>query len=119
MDIKIDEHIIKIVTIAPHSRIDAFNAPKLREALNNLLDNGVQHLILDLSETPFMDSAGMAALVNAYKRGREIGGSIKMVWPQKADVKRILKLTKFDRVFDMVDTVEEGRAQVTGVASGM
>lgn len=114
MDIKINEHIIRIVTVAPHSRIDAFNAPRLREVLNDLLDEGVQHIVLDLSKTPFMDSAGMAALVSAYKRIREVGGGIKMVWPQQAGVKRILELTKFDRVFDMIDSVEEGRWQVVG-----
>ena len=60
-----NENTSEIVTVAPEGRLDAFSAPKFREKVQNLLDNGFKYLVLDLSKTPFMDSAGMAALVSA------------------------------------------------------
>jgi len=103
----IQENSVQIVTIAPESRLDAFSAPKFREKIQNLLDNGIKYLVLDLSQTPFMDSAGMAALVSALKQCRQRGGDVRMVWPLAEPVKRILALTKFDRVFEMKTSVDE------------
>lgn len=107
MNIEVSEHIIRIVVVAPKDRVDAFSSPDLRQRLQDLIDNGAQNLVVDLSEVPFLDSAGMAVLVSALKRSRQAGGDVRLVWPQKEEAKRILRLTKFDRVFDMADHASE------------
>lgn len=101
------ENTIRIVTLAPETRLDAFSAPKFREEVQTLLDDGIIYLVFDLSRTPFLDSAGMAALVSALKQCRQRGGDVRMVWPQAEPVKRILALTKFDRVFEMKTSATE------------
>jgi len=105
--IGIQENIVRIVTIAPEGRLDAFSAVRFRESVQNLFNDGVKYLVLDLSQTPFLDSAGMAALVSTLKQCRQRGGDVRMVWPSAEPVKRILALTKFDRVFEMRSSVEE------------
>jgi anti-sigma B factor antagonist len=105
--IAIREDVIRIVTIAPEGRLDAFSSTKFREKVLGLIENGVKYLVLDLSQTSFLDSAGMAALVSALKQCRQRGGDVRMVWPQAEPVKRILSLTKFDRVFEMKSSAEE------------
>ena len=107
MKMAIREDVIRIVTLAPEGRLDAFSAPKFRAKVQCLIEQGAKHLVLDLSQTPFLDSAGMAALVSALKQCRERGGDVRMVWPQAEPVKRILALTKFDRVFVMAMSAEE------------
>ncbi|CAN5712394.1 hypothetical protein BH10CHL1_BH10CHL1_45080 [soil metagenome] len=107
MNIAIHEDVVRIVTLAPEGRLDAFSAPKFRAKVFGLIEGGVKFLVLDLSQTPFLDSAGMAALVSALKQCRQLGGDVRMVWPQAEPVKRILSLTKFDRVFEMKNSVEE------------
>ncbi len=106
MDITVDEHIIRIVTVAPHGRIDAFNAATLRGRLDELLNEGVNRFVLDLSDVPFLDSAGMAVLISLLKRARQSGGDVKLVWPAEEAARRILRLTKFDRVFAMSETAD-------------
>jgi len=106
MNIEITEHVIRIVVIAPRDRVDSFTAPDLRERLHAILDDGGKNLVIDLSQTPFLDSAGMAVLVSALKRSRQLDGDTKLVWPQQEAARRVLHLTKFDRVFDMTDTAE-------------
>ena len=106
----IREDVIRIVTIAPEGRLDAFSAAAFRAKVHELMANDIKHLVLDLSQTPFLDSAGMAALVSALKQCRQQGGDVRMVWPQAEPVKRILALTKFDRVFAMKMSVEEAVA---------
>lgn len=104
------EDVIRVVTVAPQGRLDMLRAIEFRKQMQALIDGGAKHLVLDLSETPFLDSAGMAALVSVLKQCRERGGDARMVWPQAEPVKRILSLTKFDRVFEMKMTAEEAIA---------
>lgn len=111
MDIRINEHTLRIAVVAPRTTVDAFTAPQLREKLVGLLADGVMCFVIDLSEVPFMDSAGMAVLVTALKRARTAGGNVKLVWPRLDAAQRILKLTRFDQVFDMVGTSDEALAQ--------
>jgi anti-anti-sigma factor len=106
MDITITEHIIRIVVVAPRQRIDAFSAPDLRAKLDQLVEQGAQRFVLDLTAVPFLDSAGMAVLVSLLKRARQLGGDVRLIWPAEEAASRILRLTKFDRVFTMANTVD-------------
>jgi anti-anti-sigma factor len=106
MNITINEHIIRIVVVTPQDRIDAFSSPQLRERVNQLLTDGVSMFVIDLSNVPFLDSAGMAVLVSALKRARQANGDVKLVWPKEEAARRILRLTRFDRVFSMAESAE-------------
>lgn len=103
MNIVVREQIQRTVTVAPQDRLDAFSAPALRRELETLAASGVQDFIVDLSDTPFMDSAGMAVLVSLLRRSRQNGGSVKLVWPRSEAVRRTLQLTQFDRIFEFVE----------------
>jgi anti-anti-sigma factor len=103
MKLVVQEDVKRTVTLAPQERLDAFTAPALRAELERLLNDGVNHFIIDLSATPFMDSAGMAVLVTLLRRCRQNGGSVKLVWPRAEPVRRTLQLTQFDRIFEFVD----------------
>jgi anti-sigma B factor antagonist len=114
MSFATEDHIIKLTTIELEGRVDAFNAPDLRRHVNGLIDDGINRIIFDLSRVSFFDSAAMAVLVNTLKRARSAGGDVKLVWPQEEAGKRIIKLTKFDRVFDMNDTAMQARQSFGG-----
>lgn len=105
-DLVISEKVIRIVVVAPRSRVDAFSAPKLRERLEGLADEGVTRFVIDLAAVPFLDSAGMAVLVSTLKRARQAGGDVRLTWPKQEAAGRILRLTRFDRVFEMAESVD-------------
>ena len=89
-------------TIRLNYRVDAFAAPTLRAELDRLFEAGKTSFLVDLSETPFMDSAGMAVLISLLRRSRQSGGDVKLIRPKYDPVMRILQLTRFDRVFEFV-----------------
>ena len=101
MEILHSEHIIRTQIVSPQGRVDAFSIKTLARRFDSLLDQGHAQFVVDLSNVSFLDSAGIAALVTLLKRARQMGGDVKLVWPQSETASRILKLTKFDRVFDM------------------
>lgn len=111
MELSVNEHTLRIAVVTPRSTIDAFSAPQLRDRLLAALADGVHCFVIDLTDVPFMDSAGMAVLVTALKRARTAGGNVKLVWPRLDAARRILKLTRFDQVFDMLDTADAALAQ--------
>jgi anti-sigma B factor antagonist len=106
VDIKLIE--IRTIVVELRDRLDAFSAPELRKRLEELLAEGVCRFVIDLSAVPFLDSAGLAVLVGLLKRARTAGGDVKLVWPAREPAQRILRLTKFDRVFEMLDAAPTG-----------
>jgi anti-sigma B factor antagonist len=77
--------------------IDVYTAPRLREHVIDLIDNGVRHLVADLREVTFLDSTGLAALIGSLKRLRAHGGSLTLVIGE-GRVFRIFRVTGLDRV---------------------
>ena len=71
----------------------------LRNAVQELLDNGNSHILLNLVKVSYMDSAGIGELVACYKRAKEKEGSVKLLNPS-GKVYDLLSLTKLEEVFD-------------------
>jgi anti-sigma B factor antagonist len=95
----------RTVVLAPADRLDAFTVPTFRQKLESHWDQGTLHFVVDLSDTAVLDSAGVAVLVHLFKRTRQQGGSTKIVSPKAESARRMLRLTHFDRIFDMVERV--------------
>jgi len=93
-------------TIVLKERVDAFTAVELRQHCDTLLSRGVTQFVIDLSQTPVIDSAGIAVLVNLFKRSRQVGGSMKLTKTMSPAAQRILRLTRFDQIFETIEQHE-------------
>ena len=82
----------------------------LREKVNELLDGGSQHILLNLEKVSYMDSAGIGELVACYKRAKEKTGTVKLLNPS-GKVFDLLQLTKLEEVFETF--TDEGEALVS------
>jgi anti-sigma B factor antagonist len=78
--------------------IDLGTAPKLRETLNGLLEEGVCNIDVDLSGARFMDSSGLAVLVHALRRCQHGGGRLAVCDPSPV-VSKLLHTTRLSRLF--------------------
>src|SRR5680860_1058187 len=58
----------------PVGELDAYTVSQFREVLAELA--ATPRLLIDLSEVPFMDSAGLGALIGGIRRAREHGGEV-------------------------------------------
>ena len=61
--------------------------------------------MVDLSGVPFMDSAGLGALIGGIRRVRDGGGAISVLCDRPA-ITRLLHTTGFDRIVPMVETMQ-------------
>jgi anti-sigma B factor antagonist len=77
--------------------LDIATSPDLREQLLAILNRQTSsRLILDLSKLEFMDSSGVAVLINTERRARLLGGTVALVAPQRP-VLRVLQICGVDR----------------------
>jgi anti-sigma B factor antagonist len=85
--------------------VDVYTAPRLRERLVELVEQGAKHVVVDLSRVEFLDSTGLGVLVGALKRLRAVNGTLGLVCAHERLLK-IFRITALDRVFALYDTVD-------------
>jgi anti-sigma B factor antagonist len=88
----------------PVGELDAYTVGQFREALAELVST--QRLLIDLSEVPFMDSAGLGALIGGIRRAREADGEVTVAC-SRPTLTRLLHTTGFDRIVPVTETVED------------
>ncbi|CAN5883937.1 anti-sigma factor antagonist BldG [soil metagenome] len=90
--------------IAVGGEIDVYTAPKLRDALVDLVNKGRYHLVVDVEQVDFLDSTGLGVLVGGLKRVRANDGGLRIVCTQERLLK-IFRITGLTKVFAIHDTV--------------
>lgn len=84
-------------------KVDIHSSPKLRQALKPLLTAERTAVFVDLNQVSFMDSSGIATLVEGLQWSREHGG--RFVLSGLSDsVRDIFALARLDTVFEIEDT---------------
>ena len=91
----------------PVGELDAYTVGQFRESLGELATR--PKLLIDMSSVPFVDSAGLGALIGGIRRARESGGDVA-VCCNRPTLVRLLHTTGFDRIVTVTETIEEAAA---------
>ncbi len=83
----------------PTGELDASTVADFRAQMAGLASGG--DVVIDLSGVPFMDSAGLGALIGGIRKVRESGGEVAVVCEHSA-VLRLFHTTRFDRMVAVV-----------------
>lgn len=86
--------------IGVNGRLDQTLNPKLEETLNDLLDNGHLHLVVDLTHTTYINSGGLRCLVSAWRRAKANEGSLTLCG-LNSRLQEIFAMVGFDKVFEI------------------
>jgi anti-sigma B factor antagonist len=78
----------------------------LYEFQNLVRTNASASLVLDFSRVPYIDSAGVGALVGAYVRHKKEGHSLTLAGVNER-VRGTLKVTQVEHFFEYSDSVPE------------
>ena len=92
--------------VAVSGEVDVFTAPKLREQLIDLVDQGSYNIVVDLSDVEFLDSTGLGVLVAGLKRVKTHEGTLKIV-STKDKILKIFRITGLTRIFPIYDSADE------------
>ena len=86
--------------------VDLYTAPEFKQQLLEVISQGAQAVIVDLSNTTFIDSTTLGVLVGGVKRLRPNGGQLSLVCSDR-NITKIFEITGLDRVFTIHATREE------------
>ena len=95
-----------IAVIDLKGEVDLYTAPEFKQHLLEQVENGVLRVVVDFSDTTFIDSTTLGVLVGGVKRLRPVGGQLILVCSDRNIVK-IFEITGLHRVFEIHSTRED------------
>jgi anti-sigma B factor antagonist len=108
MNIKVDiDKLIDKTIVSVAGEIDAYTAPKLREALTPLTDESKPNIIVNLKNVSYMDSTGLGVFVGLLKSVRKEDGQLKLVELTER-LERLFSITGLSDIIDISSKSEGG-----------
>ena len=102
-----------VVAIALSGEVDLYTAPRLKEELVGAIEGGATNVVVDMTDTTFIDSTTLGVLVGGLRRLRPNGGELALVVTDR-NIRKIFEITGLDRVFSLHETPEDA---VSGLAA--
>ena len=99
-----------LVATPLEQRLDARSAPSFRDRIIDFVKAGHQRIVLDLSRVEFIDSSGIGAIVSVRKQLADQGELV--ICGASPTVASMFKLTRLDKVFQIVLTQEDALASL-------
>ena len=95
-----------LVVVAFEGEIDLESSPQARRVLLESVGRG-QGVLVDLAQVSYIDSSGIASLVEAFQASRRGGHRFALVSPSES-ARRVLELGRLDKVFPIHASLAEG-----------
>jgi anti-sigma B factor antagonist len=89
--------------VSVRGEVDNDTAPQLRDALSAAFGGGASRVVVDLTETDFLDSSGLGALVGVSKQNAD-RGPLVLVCP-KPNLRKLFEISRLDEVLPVHDTL--------------
>ena len=110
-DIKTEQLGDDAYVISLAGEVDLYTAPEFKQQLLEVIGQGGKQVIVDFSDTSFIDSTTLGVLVGGVKRLRTNEGQLSLVCSDR-NITKIFEITGLDRVFTIYPTREEAVAKV-------
>jgi anti-sigma B factor antagonist len=110
-DIKTQELSGDAYVISLSGEVDLYTAPEFKQQLLDVIGKGAKEVVVDFSDTTFIDSTTLGVLVGGVKRLRTNDGQLSLVCSDR-NITKIFEITGLDRVFTIHPTREEALAKL-------
>ena len=97
--------------IVARGDIDHATSPMVADALRRVTLEGAGNVVVDLSETSFIDSAGISTLLNGLRRLTRLRRKLFLVCPP-GPARRVFEVLGLVGTFELFETRKDALAQV-------
>ena len=111
-DIKTEELGDGAYVISLAGEVDLYTAPEFKQQLLEVISQGARNVVVDFSDTTFIDSTTLGVLVGGVKRLRMNDGQLSLVCSDR-NITKIFEITGLDRVFTIYPTRNEALEQLS------
>jgi anti-sigma B factor antagonist len=105
-DIKTEELANDTYVIALTGEVDLYTAPEFKQQLLEVIGQGAKEVVVDFSDTTFIDSTTLGVLVGGVKRLRPNGGRLALVCSDR-NITKIFEITGLNKVFPIYESRAE------------
>lgn len=98
------------VVIRLEGAVDAHTAPKFEEAVEKVIEDGKNKIVVDCQQMTYISSAGLGVFMCFIEEVREEGGDIK-ICGLSDKVKQPFEILGFESIYDFCDNVDGARAR--------
>ncbi len=91
--------------------VDLYTAPEFKQQLLDVIGDGGKEVIVDFTNTTFIDSTTLGVLVGGVKRLRSSEGQLSLVCSDR-NITKIFEITGLDRVFTIYPNREDAVAKL-------
>jgi anti-sigma B factor antagonist len=105
-DIKTEQLGDDSYVISLAGEVDLYTAPEFKQQLLDVISQGGKNVVVDFTNTTFIDSTTLGVLVGGVKRLRTNDGQLSLVCSDR-NITKIFEITGLDRVFTIYATRDE------------
>ncbi|HTY64712.1 MAG TPA: STAS domain-containing protein [Acidobacteriota bacterium] len=104
MDIQVDSNGKRRV-VHIEGKVTFECCPILQNRLDAIMDEGVNEVVIDFKDVPFIDSSGIGEILRLFKHMREVGGEVVLVNPNQKlqDLFAMYRFGQFMRICQEAD----------------
>jgi len=101
-----DKKVGDAVVLVVEGEINFNSSPDFRKAFLKVLDSKAQKVVVNLIGVGYVDSSGLATLVEAHQKVKSSGGKLKLA-SLTPKVKSLFEITKLEKLFEIYSTEED------------
>jgi anti-sigma B factor antagonist len=102
--------------ISLKGEVDLYTAPEFKQQLLEVIGQGGREVVVDFTDTTFIDSTTLGVLVGGVKRLRTNDGQLSLVCNDR-NITKIFEITGLDRVFTIYPTRDEAVSKLSASAN--
>ncbi|RMH11267.1 MAG: anti-sigma factor antagonist [Planctomycetota bacterium] len=106
--VRVDRDGSDTVVISPLGDVDMSCSPTLRTTMREQLDARPRRLIVNLDQVGYMDSSGLATLVEAMRTAKRHGTRV-VLCGMNEKVRAIFEIARLHQFFTIVESLAEAR----------
>jgi anti-sigma B factor antagonist len=99
------DHRWPVTILTVTSKLEGLNRLVARRQLDELLAEGSNRLVLDLTHLRFLDSSGLGSVVVAFHRARAAGGDLCLCGVNQT-IRQVLEMTLLHQIVPVFESVE-------------
>ena len=115
-DIETEQLSSEAYLISLSGEVDLYTAPEFKQQLLDVIGQGGKEVVLDFTNTTFIDSTTLGVLVGGVKRLRMNDGRLSLVCSDR-NITKIFEITGLDNSFEIYATRDEAISAM-GVPQG-
>jgi len=89
-----------------YGEVDLYSSPEVRKVLLQLVNDETAVIIVNLNNVTYIDSSGVATLVEGLQEMGKYSGKLKLTNLRDA-VRHVFELSSLDKVFEIHNTLED------------